>query len=275
MIRIAILLVIAVGVIAFALQNLSPIALVILGVRTQALPLAFWVLGALAAGSLTTLLLSGFLSISKRFAVRQSNQSTASPPRSPWSDMGNRPPESSGRTGRTGSKAAGFRTANSTADSRSRAADDWETEQRDDWDDWGEEPSPRRTADRPVTDRPVTDRPVTDRPTSNRYEDRTDRSARTDRSSESRYDRPINFEPRTSRTPRSADRASQPADRGAGQVYDAEYRVLIPPYTPPDPVPGPTVGPPPNPTPNSTPNPTPDPLDDEDWGLDDDTDRTR
>ncbi|NJO77382.1 MAG: hypothetical protein HC827_01920 [Cyanobacteria bacterium RM1_2_2] len=61
MVRVVLLLLIVGGLVAFAIQNLTPIALVVLGTRTLALPLAVWVLGALAAGALTTLLLSGFM----------------------------------------------------------------------------------------------------------------------------------------------------------------------------------------------------------------------
>jgi uncharacterized integral membrane protein len=60
-IRIIALIAVLVALVVFTVQNLSPaLPLVFLGGQTQALPLAFWLLGAIALGSITALLIAGF-----------------------------------------------------------------------------------------------------------------------------------------------------------------------------------------------------------------------
>jgi uncharacterized integral membrane protein len=57
---------------AFAVSNGAPgVALVFLGMPTPTLPLAVWVLGAMAAGMATTLALNTLFSLSNYWAVRQ------------------------------------------------------------------------------------------------------------------------------------------------------------------------------------------------------------
>ena len=64
-IQIILLLSVLAGAILFALQNLSPVVpLVMLGGQTLALPLAVWVLGAIAAGAMTTLVIAGLFRLS-------------------------------------------------------------------------------------------------------------------------------------------------------------------------------------------------------------------
>lgn len=58
MLRLILLLLIVTGLTLFTLQNVTPIALVILGSQTPALPLSVWILGAIAAGAATTVLLA-------------------------------------------------------------------------------------------------------------------------------------------------------------------------------------------------------------------------
>lgn len=59
-IRFGLILIIAAGLVVFTVQNLSPsLPLVFLAGRTQAFPLAFWLLAAIALGALTTLLIAG------------------------------------------------------------------------------------------------------------------------------------------------------------------------------------------------------------------------
>ena len=59
------LLVIVVGLTIFALQNVEPaLSLVFLGVRSPALPLSIWILLSLATGVVTSLLISGLLAFS-------------------------------------------------------------------------------------------------------------------------------------------------------------------------------------------------------------------
>ncbi|MEO0984533.1 MAG: hypothetical protein AAFY20_03185 [Cyanobacteria bacterium J06639_14] len=73
--RLVIALLIVCGLVIFVLQNISPsIGLVIVGVRTAALPLAFWLGGAIALGALTTLLFSNSLDLGKIASGRSSNR---------------------------------------------------------------------------------------------------------------------------------------------------------------------------------------------------------
>lgn len=264
MVRVALLLIVAGGAVIFALQNLSPIALVVLGLKTQALPLSVWVLGAVAAGALTTLVLNGFSSISKSFAVRRSSQrptdSSAKSPKSPWSGMGMKSGEnSSSRTARA-QNTAGFRAAQS--ESR-RNAEDWDTPRSNDWDDWGESASPRRSptpSSTPIRDTNDDDWAKWDDEPSGRETRRAPQPDPTRR---------IDLGPHPGSRSTSAKEdsyrgGSQDPTRKANEVYDAEYRVIIPPY---------------NPTPEPPVPPTSPASDDDDWGLDDDledkTDRSR
>ncbi|MGA9380419.1 MAG: LapA family protein, partial [Phormidium sp.] len=62
-IRIVLLLIALLGLTVFALQNSLSLKLVFLGIRTQALPLGFWILAAVAAGVLTALAVAWLLQI--------------------------------------------------------------------------------------------------------------------------------------------------------------------------------------------------------------------
>lgn len=290
MIRVAILLLIVAGLVIFALQNLSPIPLVVLGIRIT-LPLAAWVLGAMAAGAVTTLLLSGFSSLSRSAAVRRSTQPGAT--RSPWSSAS---PRDSGSA--RPRNAAGF----SPTDRRN--TDDWEASTRDEWDDWAQESPPRRSAaSAPKTEIRDTaaetwaneenyqerrrwspwslgDEP---RPQSRNYQDSYEGTPR-DSARPLPVDPPVQPQRTEFETPQSPTTQQQtgsvysysyrePQDpparkpnevrktevRKTNEVYDAEFRVLIPPYNP--------VAPP-APEPPAPPPAADD--DDDDWGLDDD-----
>jgi len=67
-VRIVVLLVILGGLTLFALQNAAPLNLVFLGIKTQALPLGFWILAAVAAGFLTSLAIAWLLQIFNSFS---------------------------------------------------------------------------------------------------------------------------------------------------------------------------------------------------------------
>ena len=58
------LLVIVVGLTIFALQNVEPVSLVFLGVRSPAVPLSIWILFTIGVGVVTSLLISGLLAFS-------------------------------------------------------------------------------------------------------------------------------------------------------------------------------------------------------------------
>ncbi|WP_027269245.1 hypothetical protein, partial [Leptolyngbya sp. PCC 6406] len=61
--RLVVTLLLVAVLVTFALQNTTPVLpLVFLGGRTVALPLAIWIMGAIALGSITALILIGLVS---------------------------------------------------------------------------------------------------------------------------------------------------------------------------------------------------------------------
>jgi uncharacterized integral membrane protein len=128
-------LLILAGLALFALQNSSPVLpLVVLGIRTQALPLSVWMLGAIVAGAATTIGVSTLFSLSKFTAVRRSNQNR--PAASAYASPRERVDRSWANTwGRNSSPPR-------AAATQTRIQDDWENRQpREEWDDWDEQPS--------------------------------------------------------------------------------------------------------------------------------------
>jgi hypothetical protein len=81
-IRNLLLLILVVGsLVIFVLSNMTPVVpLVILGAETQAFPLALWLLGAIAAGVVTTLLIAGLLQIAAGGARSRTNRFYADRP---------------------------------------------------------------------------------------------------------------------------------------------------------------------------------------------------
>ena len=78
-IRLILLLGIAAALLLFALQNWAPsMQLVFLGIRSPAFPLALWVLGAIAAGILTTLTIAGLFRLTGFSAQRPRGRRPAS-----------------------------------------------------------------------------------------------------------------------------------------------------------------------------------------------------
>ncbi len=72
LIRALLLLVILAGLAGLGLQNLSPaISLVFLGLRFQPIPLTFLLLGAIAAGAITGLVILSLLTFANYLAQRQ------------------------------------------------------------------------------------------------------------------------------------------------------------------------------------------------------------
>lgn len=163
MLRIILFLIIVGGLTLFALQNISPLPLVILGTQTQALPLSVWILGAIAAGALTTLVFAVLFRASNAIAPprarsrpaakRPLQQSPNQPPPQSWtSRWGTSPEETEGNPGTysayTSPAAPNFSASSAaTANPRTSAAgDDWEKVGRpvEEWDDW----EPPQTASR-------------------------------------------------------------------------------------------------------------------------------
>jgi hypothetical protein len=247
------LLVIVVGLTIFALQNVEPaLSLVFLGIRSPALPVSIWILLSIAAGVVTSLLISSLLAFSNYLSQprgrsgrdsRNRNTSFAPdnrtpyaaspPPRKPEID-----PDRNWENPET-QTASGYRTEYGTpagynsrtvlqenpvpnprnAKDYAQAGTSVAADDEDDWvsdgskigsfgsnDDW------EAVDDRELSERP----PIKDVPVAN----------------------PRNYE--TKQQPQSQSWAGSvysygyrdPSKSGVGQtesVYDAEYRVIVPP----------------------------------------------
>jgi len=258
-IRMVPILLILVGAALFALQNMAPaLPLVIFGTATLPLPLALWIGGAIASGAVTTLLISALSGVgrparrtsgtsNRAAASRFSERSASAAARNPFSRAG-----------------GGFGgTSGSTSGSTTRLQDEWETrgQGKDEWDDWEESQTARADSNSGTPSSPgfrtpqpeIRDRTDDDWQNWEGYED----SRRDDRRSASpdrelhmpqRTDFEVKREPATryqsgsvysygynkSDNPDFEDADSRrdevPASRPG--VYDAEYRVLTPPYRP-------------------------------------------
>lgn len=263
-----ILLLLTAGILAgLLLQNLSPIALIVLGAQTPALPLGVWVTAAIGAGALTALVLSGLLSLARPRRATAPRSSTFAGSRANWfSNANNANPANPSPFSRNTSRAAG------TTGSAQRSEDDWESagQSKDDWEDWGGYEETDRPAGASANRRTeVRDRE--DEPWANwdGYEEerrRDDRSSiPVDQPPEDQLPRRTDFEVKQEPVIRQQSGTvysygyRQPDPSGAGRsenVYDAEYRVITPPYRT-----EPEAAPPVQPSTDS---------EDEDWGLDDD-----
>ena len=192
-----ILLVAVLGILTLLLiQNWSPVlSLVFLGVRTLPLPLAMWIFFSTAAGALTSLLIATLLKVSNYFGEQQR-------PR-PYQSDGTSPRAKA--TSREEPQPATSRPATATTN----AFDDWETSdsRNDDWD--FDQQQPEAPTSSPQTP------PVRDSQT---YERQQEPQSRSQSGSVYSY----NYR--------------EPKNTAVGKtesVYDADYRVIIPPYEPP------------------------------------------
>jgi uncharacterized integral membrane protein len=266
MTRIVLVLLIIGGLVLFALQNWSPpIALVILGFRTLALPLGVWVLGAIGAGALTTAVIAGLTRLSRPATRREAPRAAK------------RPAATAGFSWNPAAKSSNPTAGSSTrtvfgGNTEARRSDDWDSSAgQDDWEDWEdwEESSPR---DRHSASPKGRDREDEDWANWEGYEadrgtrQRTSEPVRPPRTDFEKRQEPLNRQQSGSsysysyrqdsdrEGTRENIRDREPEPKKQDQVYDAEYRVLVPPYTPETQSQPPKV----------------DTHDDEDWGLDED-----
>jgi len=244
MIRLLLLLAILGSLVLFAVQNMAPVPLVILGTPTLAVPLAFWVLGAIGAGALTTIIMAALIELSR--PVKR----VAAAPRPENRPIGER--FSHFRAG--GWSTAATETGRSTPRRSTASGDDWDAS-RDAaaWDNW-EEPAPRaapppQTPQPPLRDRedtawsdwqgdeeaPRRQPPVDAEPTPYRdsnppprtsFETEQEPIRRSQSGSVYSYsygppDKPPEDEPPPPRSSNSNN-----------SVYDAEFRVITPPFRP-------------------------------------------
>ncbi len=175
-IRLIILVTVMLGLIIILVQNLSPsLPLVFLGMRTQALPLALWILLSITAGIFTSLIISTVLK-SAIYLSSQEQQPIPKPIPTPPRVRQNTPPPSSPPP---------------PVSQFNDEFDDWDTNRnQDDWDD-GENSQP------------------------------VEETSPNQKSSHSRTSSVYSYS------------SQEPKNTGVGKtesVYDADYRVIIPPY---------------------------------------------
>jgi hypothetical protein len=161
MARLTLFLLILAVLAILVLSNLPPIALTIFGIRTLALPLGVWVVGAIGAGALTTLVLSLLFNLSRpsstsRYSSRANPRRGAGGSSRPWAAWTNPDPQPVGKP------------SGSAGSTYSRLDDDWESDRqgRDEWDNWNDD---RRTS--PQTFEPVPGEPAPRNPS---FEARTE-----------------------------------------------------------------------------------------------------
>lgn len=251
MIRLLLLLAILGSLALFAIQNLAPVSLVILGVPTLAIPLSFWVLGAIGAGALTTIVMAGLIELSR--PVKR----VAAPPRPENRPIGDSPfgelrsnRFSRFRTG--GWSAAASETGRSNPRRSANRGDDWDSPAQDSaaWDDWEEPASrsaPAEAAQTPLRDRedaawsdwqgyensprrqpPPDAEPI---PYRDSYEPRTDFETDRQPTSRSQTGSVYSYSYRPDEEPDEPIEDEPPPSR-SNSVYDAEFRVIAPPFRP-------------------------------------------
>ena len=311
MLRLVLLLLGMAAVAVLLLSNLVPVPLVILGIQFQALPLGVWIIGSIAAGALTTLLISGLFGFARLTAPsrpRSSQRFTANrnsnSPRTPWTSWTQRQASSSSSSSKT----------------YAARSDDWETNPsaKEEWDDWEEGTSadrayqasqyqppqyrePQYQSSRYQSQENIRDTSDDDwanwegyegynnlrRPEREDFEedDRLSDAPRQPR----RTDFEVKQEPETrqqsgsiySYSYRKSTEAEEPPVSNTppvakpGEVYDAEYRVITPPYRPDSVDTSPPYYSDPTPPPSTAASDSERASaidDDEDWGLDDDFD---
>ncbi|MEH2078917.1 MAG: LapA family protein [Nostoc sp.] len=200
-IRLILLVAVLGGLTLLLVQNFSPaLSLVFLGVRTQPLPLAIWILFSTATGAFTSILIATLFNLSNYFVAGQRqtpNRATT--------------PSSRATTQReefTSRPASSPPPASKNEESSNEVFDDWETNSSrdDDWnfDEQSSAPTPSPQAQQP--------------------RDSTTYERQSEAKSSSRSGSVYSYSYR------------EPKNTAAGKtesIYDADYRVIIPPYQPP------------------------------------------
>ncbi|MEH1998599.1 MAG: LapA family protein [Nostoc sp.] len=202
-IRLILLVAVLGGLTLLLLQNWSPaLSLVFLGVRTQPLPLAIWILFSTATGAFTSILIATLFNLSNYFVGgqrRTPGSSTATSPRA----------KATQREEPASSPASPPPPATKKEAPSSDVFDDWETNSSKD-DDWNfDEKSEDASTPNPQVQQPRD---------SKTYE----RQSETKSSSQSGSVYSYSYR--------------EPKNTAAGKtesIYDADYRVIIPPYQPP------------------------------------------
>ncbi|WP_392531343.1 LapA family protein [Nostoc sp. C117] len=201
-IRLILLVALLGGLTLLLVQNWSPpLSLVFLGLRTQPLPLAMWVLFSTASGVFTSVLIATLFKLSNYFAAGQRQIPDRSTPTSSR-------PKANRREEPTPSRPSSPQPTSKKEEPTSDVFDDWETNSSGD--DWNfDEKSEEAPTPNPQTQQ--------------------SRDSKT-------YER--QSQPKSSSGSGSVYSYSyrEPKNTAAGKtesIYDADYRVIIPPYQPP------------------------------------------
>ncbi|NMG10181.1 LapA family protein [Brasilonema sp. UFV-L1] len=204
--RLILLVTVLGGLTLLLVQNWLPVLpLVFLGMKSKPLPLAIWILFSTTAGALTTVFLTSLFNLSNYFAGQK--------PQSPFRSPATATRRSQTRTEEPTSRPSPSSSERKTESTRtSNTPDDWETDNStDDWDfEEKKEQAPTPNSQNTSQNTQVRD--------------------------SSTYER--QQEPKSSNKSDSVYSYSyrEPKNSGVGKtesVYDADYRVIIPPYEPP------------------------------------------
>ncbi|MCC5603335.1 LapA family protein [Nostoc favosum] len=202
-IRLILLVAVLGGLTLLLVQNFSPaLSLVFLGVQTQPLPLAIWILFSTATGAFTSILISTLFNLSNYFGRGQrqtADRRSATSPRA----------KATRREEFTSRPANSPPPASKKEEPTSDVFDDWETNSSKD-DDWNfDEKSEEAPTRNPQAQQPND---------SKTYERQSEAKSSSQSGSVYSYS------------------YREPKNTAAGKtesVYDADYRVIIPPYQPP------------------------------------------
>ncbi|MGA7937656.1 MAG: LapA family protein [Kovacikia sp.] len=239
--RLILLLAIVGGFVLFTGSNLQPLSLIFLGIQMPALPLAFWVLGAIGAGVLTTLAISILFNLSHYVAGRavrsQFKQSargnrfqgfrrdrfattpnaSSSSPSAPAKDD-----DTAWKNWEGYETPLDHKRAESESVNRNNLANDWETDVLEDWDDEVTD----RTPANPSGDF-LGDRPRAEPFPRNRANYEVSQEPKTSSRSGSVYSYGYR-DPGTSGVGKAESTVDKPALNKP--IVDADYRVIVPPY---------------------------------------------
>ncbi|MGB7444766.1 MAG: LapA family protein [Coleofasciculaceae cyanobacterium] len=189
----------------FAIANGLPVSLVFLGTKTPALPLAVWIGGALALGALTSFLLQFLSYLPRNYPSRSRSNFREIPRRSRSFSREIPQPEE---------PELEYSQPPPPEKSRRKPASDWEESYSENWD---------------FEEQVETD-------------DSREQDIEKDYPRDQRVAQPKSYE--TSKQPKASSQDGSvysysyrdPTESGAGKtevVYDANYRVITPPYQPP------------------------------------------
>ncbi|MDZ4876426.1 MAG: hypothetical protein CLLPBCKN_005846 [Chroococcidiopsis cubana SAG 39.79] len=287
-IRFFLLLILLGGLTVLLVQNWTPVlSLVFLGGQTQALPLSIWILFSVAAGAITSIFIASCFQIASYFAQpRAKKQRRRAAKTSTRFASEEKNPNKTPDPPKTNTYSYTASSPRPTQPSV-QESDGWDTTANDDW-NFTEDTEPA-TQD-PPDRQEYTDRVVADRKRSSNLDDDWDYVPQdTQRQPQERQknyasdetNRPTSNDTNEPNEPNSSDRsasvysysAREPKNSGIGRtesVYDAEYRVLTPPYKQQN-----TSSPPPSNRPQNNDDDDWGFVDDEDWKVDNEDDSSR